>query len=328
MSLIPANVEYLGIGIQADKDTAAAAPIMFFALEDCTLDPNPSKIQLAESDFTAQQGNKAVVGAQPGGTFKKYLRPSEDDLLLYGLLGKSTDAGTTPKTHTITMDPLAPFVTPYLTIWDVWPGVGTVRYEGMRISQATITRQPGAAAEVDYTVTGLKATMGVTEPTPTFIDELPFTGAEFVCTLNGSTPGTINAASVTINRNTGRYPGDKGLTSYDVPNGLVAVSGSLEVAFENDDLWRAANTGTTGGTVLTTTLYEQSLNLAYTRGSTLKAAFDMNAVQMDNFRTAMKTDGSPAVSTFDFTSKRQATVADLLEVLFWNAWAAIDTDRT
>lgn len=324
MSLIPANTEYLAFGIQADKDTPASSPELYIALEDCSLEPNPTKIQLAESDASAQQGNKAVVGATPGGTIRKYLRPSEDDYLIYALLGKSTDGGTTPKTHTIAIDDAAPFETPYLSVWQVWPGIGTVRYDGCRIAQATITRQPGAAAEVEYTITGLKATMGVSEPTPTFIDELPFTGAEFTATIGGSAPGTVNQATLTISRNTGRYPGDQGLTSYDVPNGLVAVGGNLEIAFENDDLWRAANTGTTGGTVLTTTLYEQSLNLSYVRGSNLKAEFDMNAIQIDNFRTALRTDGSPAVSTFDFTSKRQATIANLIEALFWNNITSID----
>src|SRR4051812_40668047 len=137
---------------------------MALSLEDCSLYPNPQYIQLAETDAASLQPDGVVVGAQPGGTFKKYLRPSEDDFLLYALLGKNVDSGTTPKVHTANMDATAPFTTPYLTIWDIWPGVGCVRYDGVRLSELALSSQEGGAVEAQYTVEALVATMGVTAP--------------------------------------------------------------------------------------------------------------------------------------------------------------------
>jgi hypothetical protein len=326
VSLIPGNVEYLAFGVQADKDTPATVPVIAIALEDCQLDPNPTDIVTAESDASAQQGDTVRVGAEPGGTFKKYVRPSEEDFFLNALLGKTVDAGTTPKTHTGTLDPTDPFGSPYLTVWDVWPGVATVRYDGARIAQGVFNSQPGQTADAEYTLQALKATLGVDEPDPTglFIDELPFSWANFVATLGGVHAGVVNSFALTITRNTGRFHGDNGLDSLDIPNGLFAATGSLTVAFEDDTLLRAANTGTTSGTVLTDTVYSEALILDLLRGVDLEVQFSMAGVQIKNFKTALNTDGSPAVSTFDFNSKRQATLSDAMTTLVKNAIAHAD----
>jgi hypothetical protein len=324
VSLIPANIEYLGFAIQSAKGTPASAPKICVALEDCSLEPNPTVIQTAESDSSSQQGEKVIVGAQPGGTFKKYVRPSEEDFFLYCLLGKNVDSGTTPKVHTANVDPAAPFTTPYITVWDVWPGVASVRYDDCRIAQAKIDVQPGQAASVEYTLVALKATLGVTEPTPTglFASELPHTWAELAVSLGGVHGGIANQASLTIDRNTGRFEGDNGLDSLDCPNGLFAVSGELEVAFQDDDLLRAANTGTTDGTVLTTTLYDQSVVLDFTRGANLETKFTVANAQISDYKVGLKTDASPAIASFNFSSKRQADVATVISTVVKNAIAA------
>lgn len=328
MSLIPANIECLAIGIQADKDTPATVPVIALALEDCSLDPNVQRIKEQESDQSAQQGNVAVVGAQPGGTFKKLARPSEEDLLLYALLGKNVDSGTTPKIHTGTVDPAAPFTTPYLTVWDIWPGVMCVRYDGLRIASGHFMSKPGGFVESEYTVEALKSTYIDPGSAPVltglFIDELGLSWPELTATLGGVHAGVVNSFDVTISRATGRFPGDNGLFSLDIPNGLLSITGALEVAFQDDDLTRAANTGSTTGTVATTTVFSESLTLALARGADLGLSFAMAAVQISNFKNQLKTDASPAVSTFDFDSKRAATISDAMTTVVKNAIAHAD----
>lgn len=321
MSLIPANIEYLAFAVQADKVTAASAPTIACSLQDCSVEPNPTTIVTAESDRSAQQGNKVVVGAQPGGSFKKYVRPSEEDFFLNALLGKTTDGGTTPKTHTSEVDSAAPFTTPYLTVWDVWPGVATTRYDGVRIGSASFSGQPGGAIEVEYELVARKATLGVSEPNPAGLitSEAEMTWPELAATLGGSDPGTVNQFSLKIDRNTGRFTGDNGFTDFDLPNGLLAVTGNIEIAFEDDDLYRAANTGTTSGTVLTTTVFDEALVIDLLRSSLLEVKFTMAGVQVTNYKVALKTDASPAVATFDFNSKRQATISDAIQTLVKNA---------
>jgi hypothetical protein len=151
VSLIPGNVEVLAFGVQSDKATPASAPTMAIALEDNSLDPGVQYVSAAETDSNAVQPDDNVVGAEPGGTFKCYARPSESDFFLYSLLGKNVDTGAGPYTHTQNIDPAAPFASPYLTIWNIWPGIACVKYTGCRIGKAAYTAQPGGMVEAEYT---------------------------------------------------------------------------------------------------------------------------------------------------------------------------------
>jgi hypothetical protein len=328
VSLVPANIEYLAFAAQADKDTAASAPDIAIVLEDESLDPGVQVLTTAESDRSAQQGQRIVVGAQPGGTFRKYVRPNEEDFFLAALLGKSVDTPGSPNAHAITIDPAAPFFTPYLTCWQVWPGKLALKYVGCRIAQGVFTSQPGQALSVEYTLAGLSAVYLDAEPTVTDLfddDELPHVWPELTGTLGGVHDGTINNLSLTVSRNTGRFEGDNGLTSLDVPNGLVAITGSLEVAFQNDDFTRAANTGSTSGTALTTDIYDTSLVLDFLRAAGAEEVkFDLESIQITNLRTALKTDASPAVTTFDFNAKRVDDISTLLVATVKNGFIHAD----
>lgn len=331
MSLIPGNIEVLAFAFQADKDTPAAAPVIAFALEDCQLDPNPTFITTPESDASALEPNDVIVGAQPGGTFKKYLRPNEEDFLLYALLGKVVDAAVGAPyygqlwTHASQIDPAAPFATPYLTCWDIWPGVQTVRYDGCRISKLVAQSQAGAAWDGEYTLVASRAEMGVAQPSLAnlFVDELPFTWPDVSVLLNNVHEGIVNRASLTIDRGTSYFPGDNGLESLDIPNGLAAVTGQIEAAFQDDDLARAANTGSTSGTELTTAVFSMPLAINIVR-LTHWLKFALASAQIKNLKTDLKTDGSPAVSTFDFKSRRTATLANYIATNVRNAKAQAD----
>lgn len=326
MSLIPSNIRCHAFGIQPDKDTPADTPVIAIALESTSLDPNVQSLTTAESDRSAQQGQRIIVGAQPGGAFRKYVRPSEEDFFLAALLGLFGDAGSAPTTHTSNIDASAPFFSPYLTVWDIWPGVLSVMHTGCRIAQAVISSAPGQAFDAEYTVAGLKSVYLDDEPDldGLFIDELPHVWPELTANIEGITDGTLNALSLTINRNTGRFPGDVGLADYDVPNGLVAVTGNATVAFEDDDLTRLANTGDAAGTELSTLIAEKSLAFVLARGADLGVEFDIAAAQITNVQTALNTDASPAVTTFDFQSKRQDDITDVITAIIKNAITTSD----
>jgi len=331
VSLIPGNVEVLAFGVQTDKATPAAAPTIAIALEDCQLDPGVQYVTAAETDANAVEPDDNVVGAQPSGTFKCYARPSEADFFLNALLGKTVDAGAGPYTHTANIDPTAPFGSPYVTVWQIWPGIACWKYTGVRFGQAVYTAQPGGLVESEYTLQAISAIAVDAGSAPDLtglqVDEEPFTWAELAVSLAGVHAGIVNQFQLTINRNTGRFPGDNGLSSLDVPNGLLAVSGNLEVAFQDDTLWRAANTGSTAGTDLTTTIFEEALAIDLTRGAGLELKFALAAMRIQNFKTAIKTDGSPATATFDFKSKRSATVSDVVQSIVKNSYATPVTAR-
>lgn len=328
MSLIPGNVEVLAFGFQSDKDSAATEPVMAIALEDCSLDPGVQKITTPETDAAALEADDVVVGAQPGGTFKCYARPSEADLFMYALLGAVDDAGATPTTHTSSLDPDAPFSSPYLTVWDIWPGIGFVQYTGCRIGQVALSSQEGGAVESEYTIAALKAIFGDIEDAPDltdlFADEQPFTWAELAVSLGGDHDGIVNQYQLTINRNINRFGGDNGLESLDIPNGLFSVKGSLTAAFQDDELWRAANTGAVDGTELTTAIFEEAIDIDHTRGSDLEFKLSLAAAQISNFKTKIETDGKPAKVSFDFKSKRSADLTDVITTVVKNAIAHAD----
>lgn len=317
VSLIPANIEYLAAAVQTDKDTPADAPQIAWVLEDESLDPGVQILTTAETDQSAQQGDRIVVGAQPGGTFRKYLRPNEEDFFLNALLGLTQDTPGSPDVHVSNIDPDAPFFTPYLTIWQVWPGSLAIKYDGCRIGQGVYTCTPGQGASSEYTVVALAATYLDSEPdiSGLLTDELPFTWADLAVSLGGDHNGIVQTFSLTISRNTGRFEGDNGLKSLDVPNGLVAITGSAEIAFEDDALTRAANTGDPTGTDLSTTIYETELEFDFSRaGGDEEVDFDLATVQLSSLRTAPKTDGSPATTTFNFNTKRVPDAVDTLVV--------------
>jgi hypothetical protein len=124
-----------------------------------------------------------------------------------------------------------------------------------------------------------------------------------------------------IKRDTKRFDGDNGLASLDVPNGLFSVTGSLEIAYEDDSLLRAANTGSAVGTDLTTTVFDESLEFLFKRGSgasELSVDLTIADAQITNYKVALKTDASPAVATFDFNSKRQTDVTQIITAVVKN----------
>jgi hypothetical protein len=329
VELIPSNIEVLAFGIQTDKDTPATTPVIAIAIEDCSLDPGRQTDKEKQSDQTAQQGNIAVMGAQPGGTFKKYARPSEEDFFLYNLLGKVVESGTTPNfIHTENVDPAAPFSSPYLTCWDIWPGELCLRYDGMRLGSGHVMSQPGGFVEVEYATQALAATYldpgAAPDLTGLFATDLALSWAELAISLGGVHSGVVNKLDLMIDRGTNRFPGDNGLNSLDVPNGLLAVTGSLDVAFTSDDLERAANTGSSTGTALTSAVFSEALSIALTRSANLSIVLSMLQASISNFKTPMNPDGTPAVSSFDFDSLRQATISDAIQAVVKNGQATAD----
>lgn len=329
MSLIPANIEYLAFAFQVDKDTPADNPTIAIVISDESLDPGVQKTALPETDRSAQQPGLVVVGAQPGGTFKKWVRPNEEDFFLYALLGANLDGGGPANwTHEASVDGDSPFSTPYLSMWQVWPGFLAVKYTGIRFGQGSYSSSPGNGWEVEYALLGIEATYLDAEPDVDglFVDEQPHTWPEYVTSLAGDQPGTVNQASLVINRNTTRYPGDNGFSSFDVPNGLIAVTGSLELAAEDDEILRAANTGAVDGTALTTEIFDESLAMELTRDADTGIRFDVAAIQFQNTKVAVKTDGSVATLTTDFQSKKQADITTLIATLVKNQ--AENADRS
>ncbi len=326
--MIPGNKRTIYVGLQSAKGTPQTTPTLKLRVQDFSPNEVRQKIELEETDALTQDGESVVVGVTPGFTFTKYVRPSEDDLLLFALLGVNVDSGTNPNfTHTIS----PAIATPYLTVYEAEPGVWTNRYVDCRITQATIRGAAGGALVVTYAAEALQFLAGETEPSaPTApVSELPHVYPEVTNTLGGAAPGTVDEFELTIARGGQRIQGDLGMSSQDYVNGKLVVSGSITKYNPSDatgdDYMRAVDTGAKAGTAPTTAIYTEALNIKAVRNANLSVEFDMDEVEYTTREAGVRTDGSPLVEVLAFRTPPQATLAGDITAIVKNAKATPQT---
>jgi len=312
VTLVSGNTRTVYAAAQSAKGTAATTPTRKFHLTDETMDPGRSIIQLPETDSSSQVADYNVVGAEPGGTFGTWLRPNDCDILFYSLMQAVATTGTTNYTHTIT-----PSVTPvYLTLWDVIPGVLTTKFVDCRVVSGAVTGQSGQGISVAWELRGLQALLGQTEPTlpAAFATDNAMTYPMVTVTRGGVHNGDVDAFSLTINRGGQYFLGDNGLQAADYVFGLFGIEGSLTLAFQNDQEYRAFNTGSTVGTNLTTTMYDQTLSILVSIDSTHQVTFTSQGVRYTSYPVPIDTGGAPIIVAAGISGKRQAVFGDYMTV--------------
>jgi len=320
-SFVPGNRRTLYVGLQTAKGTAQTTPTLKLRVQDFSPNDVRQKIELEETDASTQDGESVVVGLTPGFSVTKYLRPSEDDLLLYALLGVNADSGISPNfTHTIT-----PSVNPpYLTVYEAEPALWISRYLDVRITQATIRGGAGQALVVTYVCEALDFLAGETEPVAPAapVSELPFVYPEVTNTLAGAAPGTVDEFELVIARGGQRIQGDLGMKSQDYVPGKFVVSGSLTkfvpTDATGDDYERAVDTGSKTGTAPTTAIYTEALNIKAVRNANLSFDFDLDEAEYTTRQAGARTDGSPLLEVLAFRTPPQATLAGDLTLVAKN----------
>lgn len=316
VTLVSGNTRTVYAAVQGTKGTPATTPTRKFHLTEESMDPGRSLIQLPETDSASQTADFVVVGAEPGGTFSTWLRPNDCDILFYGVMQANSSSGATNFTHTIT-----PSLTPvWLTLWDVIPGVMTTRYHDCRVVSANIAGQSGQGITVGWELRGLTATLGVTEPTlpAAFSTDAAATYPLVTVTRGGTHLGDVDAFNMTINRGGQYFVGDNGLSPVDYTFGLFGIEGSMTIAFQNDGEFRAFNTGSTVGTNLTTTMYDQALIIAITYDANRGVTFTSSGIRYTSFPVPIDTGGAPILVAAGFNTKRQDVFANNMTVTVKN----------
>ncbi len=322
ITLLPGNTRVIYLAKQSAKGTAATTPVRKLRVTSDGVDPGRQLITLPETDSSSQSPQSVVAGAQPGGQFDTWLRPNDCDLLFYGLMGATpSDSGSGNYTHTL--NPATS--TPYLTLWDVVPGVSTTKYVDCRVTQAVISGQSGQGIQASWTVAALTALVNQTEPTlpAAFSTDVGMTYPDVTVTRGGSHQGDVDAFSITIDRHGQYFFGDNGLTAADYANGLFEVSGSMTLAFQNVQEYAAFNTGSTAGTALTTTVYSQSLDILIAIDSNTSVDFTSSAVEYRAFPIGLDTGGAPITVAAAFATKPQSTWSNNLSVVVKNQQATV-----
>ena len=307
---VPGNVELTYLALQSAKGTPAAAPTMVLRHSGGGLRPQREQIPLPESDSSTQEPDDNVVGIAPQGTIEGWVRLSEIDLLLQGVLGAVANSGSNPNyVHTLT-----PAVAlPYLTAWSVIPGVSCWRFDDVRIGSLGLQGQAGGGISYRATLNPLSYTFDTEPVVPAaFASDAKLTYPQVAVTIGGSHPGTVDQWELLIQRNIGRLRGDSGLADFDSSVALMQISGSMQKVYTDDDDERAQFTGTTGGSTPTVTIFEETLNIAITENANRLVDFDSNAIQYREYTRPINTDGTPLLVTRTFRTKRQTAVADNL----------------
>jgi len=137
-------------------------------------------------------------------------------------------------------------------------------------------------------------------------------------TKGGSATGIIDSFELTMTQNRSLIVGDTGLSAGAIAPGMFAVSGSLSILFETDTERRLFYTGSTGGTTPSTTIGAEALNITILRTATLKIVLDLDNVIPTNVTTPANTDGSPIRMGYEFQSKRDAVLANVVEAQVFN----------
>jgi hypothetical protein len=329
MPSLPGNTRLVYAAIQAGKGTPAATPTIVFEISgDAALSPNRLLIQLPETDAASQQPDNVVVGAEPGGGWSSWLRSSQSDFLAQACLGANADTGSNPNyTHTAT--PAAASAMPYVTLWDVLPSSMCTRYDDARISSLAFSGEALQGISVAVTAVALSAQLNVTAPTlpATLAADRALAYPDVTATIGGVANGTVDAWSLTINRNVTLLRGDLGLAAYDSVPGLLGVEGTFRKIYQNDDEYNRHHGGSAAATSLTTTIFEEALDILVQENANRSVRFTSSAIQYTETTIPVDVGGAPILMTQTFRTRGQAVLGNNITAITKNGFATPVTAR-
>jgi hypothetical protein len=320
MPAVSGNVVTLGIAKQTVKGTPAASPTYKLKLTGGDIAPVREIIQLAETDATRQQGKNMVVSSRVEGSPEFYVRPTDFALLAYFALGAVSTSGASDYTHTITPANAGP----YFTLWKAIGGSVLVdQYSDCRITGLRIRGQAGQPLTCGIDVVGLVALLGQTDPVLAPVTQDPLVYPQVTVTKGGAAPGTVESFEINYANNGVTLQGDKQLNPYEYVWGELAVSGTLTMLFESDATYRAFHTGSTSGTVPSTTIFSETLSILAQASATLSVEAVMAAVAYDAYPVPPDPGGAPIRVAAGFRSQPAAAIGDYAKLIVKNQTATL-----
>lgn len=319
MAGVAGNAATLAIGKQSGKGTPQTTPAYKLKFTGGDIAPARQIIQLAETDASRQAGASVVVGSSVTGTTNHYVRPTDFGMLAYAVMGANADSGATNFTHTATSSASAP----YFTLYKAINSTSLVdQYVDCRAVSLNVSGSAGGALTCAVGWLGLSAVLGATDPVLAAVTESPLVYPQVTVSKGGSDPGTVDSFSIDINQNATMLPGDSGLSNYDIQFGQFAVSGTMSLLFQNDQDYRAFNTGSTSGTALSSTIFAEALTLTATVNANLSVSFVMTQVEYTSYPVGLDVSGAPIRVSMGFRAKPQTTIANTLSIVTKNQTAS------
>lgn len=310
MPLVEGNSRLIYAGKQTAKGTPNLTPTVVFPLSgDGALDPNREIITLPETDNNTQRSDSVVVGASPAGGWTGWLRTSQMQMLSEGIMGSIATAPV--GTHTATPTKALP----YYTMFDVIPGVQVTRYDDARFSSLGLSGESLQGIQYSVGAVALSALLNAVEPTLALPTDLKHSYPLIKVKIGGVQPKTHDAFEITVNRNVTILRGDGGLAAFDSHAGLFEVSGTLRKIYQNDDDYNRIHGGSATATVLTTTIFAESLSILSEESATLSVEFLSSGIEYTAIAVPVSVDGSPILQTLTFNTRRQATWSNNLSII-------------
>jgi tail tube protein len=305
---VEGNSRLIYAGKQSAKGTPNTTPTEVFPLSgDGALNPDREIIQLPETDNSSQESDRTVVGSSPKGTWTGWLRAKQFKLLAEGVMGATAGTPTATATPTKTL--------PYYTLFDVIPGKQCTQYNDVRISSVSCAGEALQGVSYSVEAVALSAVLGAAEPSTALPVDAKYSYPLVAVTIGGVRPFTHDAFSITVNRNVSLLRGDSGLASFDSWPGLFSVSGTFRKIYETDADYRKQHGGAAAATVLTTTIFSETLSLLVSADATHSVEFVSAGIEYTDITVPVNVDGSPILQTLAFNTKRQATWASNLTII-------------
>jgi hypothetical protein len=204
---------------------------------------NPTKPELGNIDVTGDISveAQAYIGS-----------------LLEGVMGAvATTGAATPYTHVFTVGAALPSYVIEQGFTDI---AQFFKYNGCKFSKMSINTTPEGFQKMSFGVIGKKETIGVAsfDATATDLGKTSFTGFMAAVLEGGGAISNVSKLDINIENNLDGsvYVIGGAGTRGAIPEGMVKVSGSIDVLFENVSLLTKAISGT-----------ESSLKITYTLGT-------------------------------------------------------------
>jgi hypothetical protein len=306
----------LAVGRQSAKGTPQTTPASKLRITGGAVVPQPTIIDLPETDSSIQRSKSAKVGQQIGGAIEGFWRSDEMGLLSYVHLGATSPTGAGPYEHTAT----AAAAQPYLTLYSAYDSTALVdRYVDCRITEFTLRGTGGQALTYSAGFMGLTATYGETDPvlSPSSVD--PLTYPDVTVTLDSVTTDIVEAFEVTSTRNAEVIFGDTGMAASEVGTGRWSVTGQLTILFESDAKHRDWLANADAGTTTSPVIYTEDLAIVASRNaSDDEVAINMTAVELREVGMEPDPAGNVLRFTYAFSAEPQAAIADTFNIICKN----------
>jgi hypothetical protein len=315
MAGVAGNFYVLYIGRQTAKGVAQTTPQYGLKVTGGDINVDKTEVELQETDSTRQGGRTVVTAAKVGGSPDLYVRPDDFGLLAYGLLGVNADSGTNPNyIHTATMSSSA--AVPYFTIYKTIGGTVLVdQYVDCRITGCKIKGQAGQPITASWDIAGLTPTLGATSPVTVPVTQDPLVYPQCRVQIAGSAPGTVESWEIDMMNNPDVIQADNSLFPFDVALGRLQVSGTYTMLFQSDADYRTFFTGSPTGTVPSTALNTERLDINIVSSAFLGIDLTFQSVAVTAYPVSPDVAGKPLRVAVGWRAQPDATLANYVKVV-------------